>query len=104
MRYRFHNEETNDVYLINADTCEKATERFLDQSNVLTRTNWTVSHPLDQAPILAKRACNKALEAFWEEVALAFPEVESGVIDPIELARFEGAAQRAIEAWLDANL
>ncbi len=102
--YRFENRDTNALHLIEAETCEQAQELFFDATNILTRGRWEVIHPLTRAPILAKRACNKALDAFWNAVAESFPEITSGDMDPVEAVHFDEAAQRAVEAWLDANL
>lgn len=102
--YIFTNAETGCTTPIEANSCEEATEKFLDASNIVTRTDWKVAHALDMAPILVRRAHNRALDAFWTAVAGAFPEIEFGDTEVPIVTEFESVALRAIEAWLHANL
>ena len=47
---------------------------------------------------------NQALEAFWETVALRFPEAQSGDLSPLTTVRLSIVAKDAIAEWVANNL
>lgn len=46
----------------------------------------------------------KAQEAFWAEIAKAFPEAQSGDMSPETQCDFDAACASAVEDWVDANV
>jgi len=51
-----------------------------------------------------KKAVEAALLAFWAEIANAYPEADSGDIDPVSDHRFTEAADRIVEEWIGWNV
>jgi len=45
----------------------------------------------------------KAQEAFWTEIAGAFPEVKSGDFDPQVQLAFDEVCASAVTHWVDIN-
>ena len=46
----------------------------------------------------------KAINAFWKEVASAYPCIKSGDFSPEETEEFEDACTEAINNWLVGNV
>jgi hypothetical protein len=51
-----------------------------------------------------ERATEQALAAFWTTVARAFPETDTGDLDPARASVFEFDATRAVFDWVQTNL
>jgi hypothetical protein len=44
-----------------------------------------------------------AENAFWAEIAKAYPEIKTGDFDPVQSGKFSDACEDAVCAWLHAN-
>lgn len=44
-----------------------------------------------------------AIEAFWRHVAVRYPEIKSGDLDPLATYRFNSEAERVIKTWVEWN-
>lgn len=48
-------------------------------------------------------AVQTALDAFWSEIAKAFPQITTGDLAPDIVHSLDGYATEAVHAWLDSN-
>ena len=60
----------------------------------------TVIRDMDERVI---KATEVALKAFWRVVASRFPEVSTGDLDPLMVARYEHAMHSAVDGWVWCN-
>lgn len=48
-------------------------------------------------------AVMNGLDAFWEEVAKAFPEIETGDLDAVTVLNLEGYLRDVVAHWIEMN-
>lgn len=50
-----------------------------------------------------KDAINKAENAFWEQIALSYPEIKTGDLSPDVSIPFQWAMDKVVEEWIEVN-
>lgn len=50
-----------------------------------------------------QKTMHRAMDAFWEQVAVAYPDVKNGDLSIDETFIFENACESAIRSWLVWN-
>lgn len=50
-----------------------------------------------------RNVTHKAMGAFWEEVAINYPEFKTGDLDPVITQAFEVMATYAVHEWVEYN-
>lgn len=66
-------------------------------------TEAQIEAAVDPVAAMARKVAEAAEAAFWATVADAYPDIETGDLDPATAARFMEACVTAVRAWLEAN-